>query len=244
MPVFSRAIRAICSFAVATAIISACPADGEEADCQSMTELSAHSGFSPGHITSAADRVHFVKDALAQPGCPGPAPACARRAYVVPGDRVIVSIRRGGFVCATYINAKGSDWSGWLPAAAVADDKAEPVGPADWLGKWSRVEADITVKGGKAGALHIEGDATYGAKDTDRVRHGGVNDGEIEADVTPAGDRLGFAIGEDGTLPVDQGNEFTCRVWMQRIGPWLIVSDNLHCGGRHVTFRGIYTRKH
>jgi hypothetical protein len=56
---------------------------------------------------------------------------------------------------------QGSGWSGWLPA--VADGKAEPVGPADWFGKWSGVEAGITVKGGKAGALHIEGDATYGS---------------------------------------------------------------------------------
>ena len=244
MPVLSRAIRAACSFAVATVIITGCRAYGEAAECQSMPELSAHSGFSPGHIAVAADRVHFVKDALAQPGCPALAPVCAQRAYVVPGDRVIVSIRRGDFLCATYINAKGSDWSGWLPAAAVADDKAEPVAAGDWLGKWSRVEAAIIVTGGKADALHIEGNATYGAKDPDRVRHGGVNDGEIAADVTPAGDRLGFAMDEDGTLPVDQGKEFTCRVWMQRIGPWLIVSDNLHCGGRHVTFRGIYTRKH
>jgi hypothetical protein len=38
-----------------------------------------------GHVISASDRIHFVKDALAQPGCRSPAPACAEGAHVVPG---------------------------------------------------------------------------------------------------------------------------------------------------------------
>jgi hypothetical protein len=112
---------------------------GRKLIARGMTELSAHSGFSPGHITSAVDRVHFAKDALAQPAVParrrGLCPAGLRRA----GDRVIASIRRGGFVCATYINAKGSTGPGGRRPPA-SDDKAEPVGPADWLGKWSGVD--------------------------------------------------------------------------------------------------------
>jgi hypothetical protein len=120
---------------------------------------------------------------------------------------------------------------------------AAPVKSADWLGKWSRVEAGITVTAGAAGALRITGDATFGTKDPDRVRRGAVNTGAIEGDVTPAGDRLSFAIGDNATLPVNEGGEFGCRVWMRRIGPWLIVDDNNNCGGANVTFRGIYTRR-
>jgi hypothetical protein len=41
-------------------------------------------------------------------------------------------------------------------------------------GSWSRIEADITVKAGKAGVLRIEGDATFGAKDPGRVRRRAV----------------------------------------------------------------------
>jgi hypothetical protein len=194
------------------------------------------------------ERIHFIKDAAAQPGCPSLKPACMERAYIIPGDRVIVSLRQPGFVCATYVNAKGGDRSGWLQAEAVADDGAAPVALSGWLGTWSRTEAEITVKAGKSGAeksgaLQIEGEATWGALDPARVKRGGVNTGEISADVTPAGDRLSFAIVGEAALPVDKGDEFTCRVWMQRLGTWLVVDDNNRCGGANVTFRGVYIRK-
>src|SRR5262249_40449274 len=102
---------------------------------------------------------------------------------------------------------------------------------------------DFTVKAGKAGALRIEGDATFGAKDPARVRRGAVNMGSIEGEVTPAGDRLSFAMGDGATLPVDKGDEFGCKGGMRRGGPWLIVNDNNNCGGFNVTFGGLYTRR-
>jgi hypothetical protein len=229
--------------AAAAAILAVGSACAEDALCRAVPELSASPALALGHIATTAERVHFVKDAAAQPGCPSSGPACAERAYLVPGDRVIVTLRRPAYVCATYINAKGDDRSGWLPAEAVADDSAAPVALSDWLGTWSRAEAGITVKPGKAGTLRIEGEATYGARDPARVRRGAVNTGGIEADGTPAGDRLSFAIGDNVTLPVDKGAEFACKVWMQRIGPWLVVDDNNSCGGMNVTFRGVYIRK-
>ncbi len=240
---FPIAVRTIFGFAAAAAIIAACPARGDDGLCGSIPDLSANPPLALGHVTAGAARLHFVKGALTQPGCPDRTPACAERAYLVPGDRVILATRRDAFVCATYINAKGGDWSGWLPADAVSYDKAALVASSDWIGKWSRVEADITAKAGKAGALLIEGIATYGAKDPDRVRRGAVNTGTIDGEVIPAGDRLSFAIGDNATLPVEKGDEFSCKVWMQRIGPWLVVNDNGNCGGFNVSFRGFYTRR-
>jgi hypothetical protein len=238
-----KAVRPLCVAAAACAIIAVCPACAEDALCRGVPELSANPALALGHVTSGAGRVHFIKDARAQPGCPSLAQACAERAYLVPGDRVIISARADVFVCASYINAKNGDWSGWLPADAVADDNTEPAALADWIGKWSREEAGITVKAGKAGALRIEGEATFGAQDPARVKRGAVNSGEIDADVKPSGNRLSFAIDGDTTVPVDKGDEFACKVWMQRVGPWLIVDDNTQCGGVHVTFRGLYMRK-
>jgi hypothetical protein len=240
----SMDVRIITAAAVA-AILAAgsARAEDDDASCRAAPELSASPTLALGRIATPAERVHFIKGAAAQPGCPSSKPACVERAYLVPGDRVIVAMRRPAFVCATYINAKGGDRSGWLPAEAVADDSAAPVALADWLGTWSRAEAGIAVKPGKAGALRIEGEATYGARDPARVRRGAVNAGAIEGDVTPAGDRLSFAIGDNVTLPVDKGAESDCKVWMQRIGPWLVVDDNNSCGGMNVTFRGVYVRK-
>lgn len=119
----SENVRTIC--AAAAAIIVVCPARAEAMACRKFTDanfpdLSANPALALGHVTSAADRVHFVKEAAEQAGCPSRAPACSERAYLVPGDRVIISARRDAFICATYISAKRGARLGWLPADAVA----------------------------------------------------------------------------------------------------------------------------
>jgi hypothetical protein len=230
-------------FLAAILIIAACPANADDGLCRALPEISANPNLTVGHIPSGAAQVHFVKDGLMEPGCPNQTPACTDKAYLVPGDRVILSARADAFVCATYLNARGGVRTGWLPANAVAYDEAKPLALSDWLGKWSMVEAEITMKAGKTGALLIEGNATWGAQDPARVKRGGVNVGMIAGEVTPAGERLSFAMGDSATLPVDKGGEFDCKVWMRRLGPWLIVDDNGNCGGHNVTFRGIYTHK-
>jgi hypothetical protein len=232
-------------FVAAAFIIAAWPAHAEDALCRGVAEISTdpNLNLTLGHISSKAARVHFMKDGVMQPGCPDRTPACADKAYLVPGDRLILSTRHDAFICATYLNTKRNSRTGWLPADAVAYDMAKPIASTDWFGKWSYREADISVKAGKTGTLLIEGAATYGARDPDRVKLGAVHTGTIEGEVTPTGDRLSFAIGDEGTLPVEQGEEFGCKVWMRRLGPWLIVDDNNNCGGVKVTFRGVYTRK-
>jgi hypothetical protein len=215
-----------------------CAVRAEDAVCRefkgyNFPELSTNLALVIGHVTSAADRVHFVKEAAEQHGCPSRAPACTERAYLVPGDRVIISARRGAFICATYIDAKGGARLGWLLADAVALDKTEPVTLADWLGEWHHKdgadEGDITVKAGKAGALRIVGTTTYGGNDPGRAERGDIITAAIESEVTPAGDRLSFVAND-------------CKMWMQRLGAWLVANDDGKCGGDGATFRGVYTR--
>ncbi|MBV9076797.1 MAG: hypothetical protein JO048_04870, partial [Methylobacteriaceae bacterium] len=86
------------------------------------------------------------------------------------------------------------------------------------------------------------GDATWGAFDPGRARRGAVNVGEIEAEWAPAGPTLAFALAEAGPVPVAQGDEADCKVWLARLGPYLVVADNLRCGGANVSFRGVYRR--
>ena len=78
---------------------------------------------------------------------------------------------------------------------------------------------------------------------TDRVKRGNVNIGQFEAKGTATGPEFAFDAAEKGTLPVDKGEDGDCKVWMRRLGPYLLVDDNNACGGFNVTFRGIYRRK-
>jgi hypothetical protein len=41
-----------------------------------------------------------------------------------------------------------------------------------------------------------------------------------------------------GTLAVEKGKKYDCKVSMRRLGPWLITSDDSDCGRFHVTFDG------
>jgi hypothetical protein len=237
----SENIRTICGLAGVAAIIIACPARAADDTpfCLGIPYLDNNPVLAFGHVTSAANRIHFVKGAMAEsPDCPSRAPACVRPDYLVPGDRVVIisDHRYDAFICVLYIDAKGGAGSSWLPADAVADDKAEPVALADWLGHWHYKnegrwprENDITVKAGNAGALRIEGVAK------DLVdRETSATPTTIKSDVTPAGDRLKFSSSR-------------CKVWMQRVGPWLIVKDGADvtvCAGRNgTTFSAVYRRQ-
>ena len=177
-------------------------------------------------------------------GCPNATDACRDKAFVVPGNRVIVSQSQGAFVCADYIGAKGADRAGWLAASAISRETQPPFALADWTGEWTREEASVSLKAGpKPGELSLKGNAAWGSMDPDRVKRGAVNVGEIEARVRPAGAALSFAMGSDATLPVNKGNSSDCKVWMRRLGAYLLVDDNNQCGGMNVTFRGVYTSK-
>ena len=44
-------------------------------------------------------------------------------------------------------------------------------------------------------------------------------------------------------LEIGDGNEkYDCRVRLRRVGNYLLVSDNLNCGGANVTFNGVYSK--
>ncbi|WP_244476633.1 hypothetical protein [Methylobacterium sp. Leaf469] len=225
----------------------AVPADEARADsneCRRVPALSEGPAPTLGRIT-AAGRTAFLKDGLAQDGCPEAGAACRERAYLVAGDGVILTDRRGSHVCATYPGARdGADRTGWLPAAAVADEPAGALTPEGWSGTWTKAEAEIRLAAGvKPGTVAVKGDATWGMGDPERMRRGGVHTGEIEGEVTPAGDAARFAMGEGGSVPVETADAYTCKVWLRRLGPWLVVDDNLACGGANVTFRGVYRRR-
>jgi hypothetical protein len=83
-----------------------------------------------GHISSKAPRVHFAKD---MDRCPHQIPAY--KAYLVPGDRFIITKWRDALICAIYFLYQGKRRIDWQPADPVAYEMAAPIALTDWVGK-------------------------------------------------------------------------------------------------------------
>jgi len=225
------------------------PSFAESAGCfhfgYEIENLEAASAVSLARINDRSPRVNFVKREVIQKGCPSTSAACKDKAYLVPGDEVVISGSRGEFVCASYAGRTGALTEGWLPRDAISPVQEAPVERREgWIGQWrSGPEQTIVLEGGAAqNSLKIKGDATWGASDPGRVARGAVNVGELEGEAPLRGSALSFGMGENGTLPYTEADESDCRVQMRRLGPYLLVKDNNMCGGHNVTFTGIYRR--
>lgn len=232
---------AIGCVAGAMACAAALAGDG---DCDGYGSLADNPALAIGRIAAGVPRTPFVRNESDAKICPGSAEICRAGAYLVPGNTVIVGRMRGDYVCAEYIGAKGASRAGWLPAAAVTRLTNEPVAVSGWVGEWTRLEASITIKpAATPGELAGSGEATFGASDPGRVKRGAVNTGEIAGRRAPNGANLNFAMNGGTTVPIENGDETNCKVWMRCLGPYLIVDDNNGCGGMNVSFRGVYARK-
>lgn len=214
-----------------------------EGDCFSDA-FTAEVELEAAIVRNEGPRLNFVRNSQDQAGCPTAGEGCLERAYLVPGNAVIVSRRHEGFRCAIYLASNGQSRTGWLPETGLMT-LPPPLTP-DWTGKWrAGREQSIAIRRlGETWA--IEGSATYGAQDPERVRRGGVNIGSLSASL-PRSERggsttLAFTEGPGGTLAYEEGEPTACRVRMQLVGPWLVVSDNRQCGGFNVSFSGIYRR--
>jgi hypothetical protein len=192
---------------------------------------------------TASPRVNFVKSPydndFKASSCPAGTGACRKKSYLVPGDLVLVGRTRGDFTCVSYRSPRAKkplSTDGWLPSSALSPVAAMPSPEmADWLGTWTQPGGRIEIeRGGIGGRLRIEGEMVV-----PRARD--VHTGVIDAQVNPANGTVAFL--EDGWLPFETKCDSGCRVRMQRVGEWLLVQDNVDCGGAGVSFTGLYRRK-
>jgi hypothetical protein len=161
--------------------------------------------------------------------CPEGA-ACRRKAYLVRGNEVLVNRVRGSFACAWYSPAKGSPTVGWLKISDLEiSSPSKANGTRDWLGEWVDGENGIEFTDNKlAGFLNVTGNASWkGLGDN-------VHVGEIDGRYAPENGVIKYSDGED---------EYDCKMTMRLVGRYLVVSDNLKCGGVNVTFSGVYTKR-
>ena len=235
----------------AIAMVTGGAASAAEA-CVDLPDLATAGPLTTALVRQGVAKSHFYKGAPTDKAsaCPGFSDKCWEKAYVVAGDRMIVSGSVGDFVCAHFVapRKRGKETfneivrAGWLTSADLAPEPAAK--PPAWTGDWTRVEAAIAIRAGRQpGMLTIKGDATFGSLDPDRVKRGAVNMGEIAGEAKPLDGELSFAMGDKGAIPVTKADETDCKVWMRRVGPWLLVEDNRQCGGANVSFSGLYTRQ-
>ncbi|MDP5280519.1 hypothetical protein Q9Q95_16435 [Sphingomonas sp. DG1-23] len=166
------------------------------------------------------------------------------RAYVVAGDVLVARETRGTLTSVTFVSPAGKTRSGWLQSAGLTRIAAG----TSWQGAWKAWESGIEIAAGRVrGTLRIEGSATWGGHDPQRVAIGAVHVGEFSVDTRSAGDRIAFSVDESGengnkAAPFDDApdEEYRCRVQLRLLGPYLLAHDNNACGGANVSFTGTY----
>lgn len=222
----------------------------EEVSCLGVVSAGEESRPRLMRVTGTASRVHFIENlSTKKPSCPADTEACRRKGFVVPGDMVLAGVTANGLTCVSYIapNAKRvkdefPETSGFLPASALVERPLTALTLDDWFGTWTRsAEGEIDILRSPSGKLKILGSATFGARDPRRAKVGAVNMGELDGEAHPKGNMIALGPGYDGTKPFgDDRSE--CRAKLRLFGRYLVVEDNLACGGMNVSFTGIYVQ--
>jgi hypothetical protein len=221
-------VLAACSFLPATPAF----AQAEQSDeymCRNGAFPDENKQYRLAKVKGAAgDKVHFYGDSHKR--CPA-GEGCRLQSYVVPNDEVIVSRTYGTFACSWFQPRKGSETVGWIETDRLAwtEVNRQPA-EREWLGEWRGWDNNYIriSKAREGGALTIVGHATWAT--------GAPNEhsGELDYSAKPSGDRLSFSDGD---------HENDCRVAMQLVGKYLVVKDNVRCGGVNVSFSGIYLKR-
>jgi len=142
---------------------------------------------------------------------------------------VIIAKTYGEFSCAWFQPKKGNETVGWIKTIDLAE--TEPVEQRPkidaWAGNWKFGSNDLKIRTAGVNELLVSGNAFWqGFGDN-------IHIGEVGERGTPSGNRL----------KLGGADEYDCRVQIQMVAPFLIVSDNRQCGGANVTFNGVYTKK-
>jgi hypothetical protein len=220
------------------AILPGREAYAAQGDCWGVT-LSANEELALGRVTTTP-RVNFLANPAQTPGCPSAESACRLKAFLVPGDDVLIVARDGPSVCATFKSPRGAETNGWLPRAALSLPTPKPASAQAWVGKWRRDgEAEIDLRS-HDDEVEASGQASWGGSDPQRVREGAVHTGEISGKGEPRDGILTIGYADGSAPPPPNGSD--CAARLRLLGRYLVVEDNGACGGVNVSFTGVYVR--
>src|SRR5712691_3889169 len=130
---------------------------GQPAEAQCNNDDDSSSQLRLGAVVTSERRANFVLGGYAStPNCPNDTSSCRDKAYVVPGDLLIVGQSFRDFVCATYISEKGLGYWGWLPKANVSSIPSQShVDLNRWEGRWRAPEMTIEIRRDSRGAMLV-----------------------------------------------------------------------------------------
>lgn len=172
------------------------------------------------------EKVYFYTDE--REDCPS-GKNCRLKSYVIANDEVIVSRTFGNFSCVWFQPEKGSETVGWISSRKL--EFTTMVQSIDsYVGKWSFYDNEIEItKTAEKSVFNISGLAFW------KGAGANVHTGELE----------GVAKWNESKLLFNDKDkdEYACKATLDLLGSYLIVSDNLNCGGANVTFAGVYTKK-
>jgi hypothetical protein len=178
------------------------------------------------------------------PACPSAESVCRLKAYLVPGDEVLVDATDGPYVCTFFKSQGGTETRGWLPCAALQIVPPEPASARQWDGKWERDrEAQIVIKFHQD-EVEVSGNAIWGSYDPQRVKRGAIHVGELSGKGRPRGQTLAIGYDPDrsGFPRAKDEAPDSCAAKLELYGRYLVVEDNGECGGMNVSFTGTYVR--
>jgi hypothetical protein len=138
-----------------------------------------------------------------------------------------------------------------LMAGTAAGKDKQGLGPGAWLGAWNAgPEQDISIALSADGFLLIDGFASWGASDPERVERGAINIGEFSVKVPiewidRRNSLLEFAIGmgDGDAIRPAVADKYDCAITLVLADNSLSARDNGMCGGHNVSFTGDYARQ-
>ena len=196
-------------------------------------------------VSTTQARLNFVAGPdKGMPTCPSAESTCRLKAFLVPGDEVLINTMEGSYVCATFKARSGIVTKGLLPRDALQVVPPEQLSDQKWDGKWRRdSETEIVIESRKD-QVKVSGTAIWGSSDPQRVKRGAVNTGELSGSGKPGGQVLAIGYDPDrsGFPPPEDAASDICAAKLELYGRYLLVEDNERCGGVNVTFTGLYVR--
>jgi hypothetical protein len=203
---FANRMRNACCL---SAIVLACAVAAAHADPVGCEQ----NNVALARVVASEARVNFIAGRSERtPACPSAERGCRLRAYLVPGDEVLVDTADGPYVCTFFKSKGGTETRGWLPRAAVQIARSEPAALR------SRDPQRV-----KRGGVHV-GELSGRGRPRGQMLALGWDP-----------DRAGFPRSKDQAPD-------SCAAKLDLYGRYLVVEDNRGCGGSNVSFTGIYVR--